>query len=238
MEPHSPTNSLVSYILTTSVSCQPSRLSKRGKAHPWIPSSCKRRSSRFPSWHAALPQPSPRTQNLARNLSISRFHKVNTSGVPSSQEPTTTSNDKNEVENIRWSTGVRRHMMDVFRADPFATMDLLLLTLLSLLSVVRLPSMALSAQTGNYFVSCRWRSADTLSHPNSLDRGRRAAKSERAFRLLSSHFAPLAHKKCMHTNLRSTLTPRSEVWKSHTSKTTGGTTGLRCRDWWTATRTH
>ena len=50
---------------------------------------------------------------------------MNASGVPSSQEPTTTFNDKNELENLRWSTDVRRHMMDIFRADPFTTMDLL-----------------------------------------------------------------------------------------------------------------
>ena len=49
---------------------------------------------------------------------------MNASGVPSFQEPTTTFNDKNELENVRWSTGVRRHMMDVFRADPFTAMDL------------------------------------------------------------------------------------------------------------------
>ena len=113
---------------------------------------------------------------------------MNTSGVPSSQEPTTTFNDKNE---IRWSTGVRRHMMDVFRADPFTTMDLLLLTLLSLLSVVRLPLMALSAQTGINFVSCRWRSANTLTHSNSPEfvGPRKRGRKKRA-RIPSTSFVP------------------------------------------------
>lgn len=51
------------------------------------------------------------------------FFRVNAGSTPS-QEPTTSLVDKNELEILRMSTGVPRHMMDVFRADPFTAMDL------------------------------------------------------------------------------------------------------------------
>ncbi|KAI9441722.1 hypothetical protein H4582DRAFT_1406642 [Lactarius indigo] len=44
--------------------------------------------------------------------------------IPSSQQPATPPIDENELDDLRWSTGVPRHMMDVFRANPFAAMDL------------------------------------------------------------------------------------------------------------------
>ena len=116
-----------------------------------------------------------------------------------------------------------------------------LLTLLSLLSVVRLPLVALSTQTGIHFVPCRWRSANTLSHPNLLDPGRRAATSVCAFHLISFNFVPfraIGPQECLRTNLWSTLTPRTGAWKSHTLKTTGGATGLRCPDSCTAMPEH
>ena len=44
--------------------------------------------------------------------------------MPSSQEPTIPSVEEGELGDLHWTTGVPCHMMDVFRADPFATMDL------------------------------------------------------------------------------------------------------------------
>ena len=53
------------------------------------------------------------------------YAQVNAGSIPS-QGPTTSLVDKNELENLRLaaSTGVPRHMMDVFRANPFTAMDL------------------------------------------------------------------------------------------------------------------
>ncbi|KAI9465343.1 hypothetical protein BJY52DRAFT_681773 [Lactarius psammicola] len=44
--------------------------------------------------------------------------------IPSSQQPTISLAEENELDDLRWSTGVPRHMMDVFRANPFTAMDL------------------------------------------------------------------------------------------------------------------
>jgi hypothetical protein len=44
--------------------------------------------------------------------------------MPSSQEPTIPSVEEDELGDLHWTTGVPCHMMDVFRADPFAAMDL------------------------------------------------------------------------------------------------------------------
>ena len=44
--------------------------------------------------------------------------------IPSSQEPTISLVNENELGHLRWSTGVPLHMMDVFRANPFAAMAL------------------------------------------------------------------------------------------------------------------
>jgi len=44
--------------------------------------------------------------------------------MPSSQEPTIPSVEEDELDDLHWTTGVPCHMMDVFRADPFAAMDL------------------------------------------------------------------------------------------------------------------
>ena len=44
--------------------------------------------------------------------------------MPSSQEPTIPSVEEDELDDLHWATGVPCHMMDVFRADPFAAMDL------------------------------------------------------------------------------------------------------------------
>ena len=52
------------------------------------------------------------------------YVRVNAGGIPSFQEQTTSTIGKNELENLRLSTGVPRHMMDVFRANPFTAMDL------------------------------------------------------------------------------------------------------------------
>ena len=52
------------------------------------------------------------------------YLRVNAGGIPSFQEQATSTIGKNELENLRLSTGVPRHMMDVFRANPFTAMDL------------------------------------------------------------------------------------------------------------------
>ena len=44
--------------------------------------------------------------------------------MPSSQEPAIPSVEEDELGDLHWTTGVPCHMMDVFRADPFAAMDL------------------------------------------------------------------------------------------------------------------
>lgn len=44
--------------------------------------------------------------------------------MPSSQEPTIPSVEEDELGDLHWTTGVPCHMMDVFRAYPFAAMDL------------------------------------------------------------------------------------------------------------------
>lgn len=44
--------------------------------------------------------------------------------MPSSQEPTIPSVEEDELGDLHWTTGVPCHMMDVFRADPFAAIDL------------------------------------------------------------------------------------------------------------------
>ena len=44
--------------------------------------------------------------------------------VPSPQEPTIPSVEKDELGDLHWATGVPCHMMDVFRADPFTAIDL------------------------------------------------------------------------------------------------------------------
>jgi hypothetical protein len=44
--------------------------------------------------------------------------------MPSSQEPTIPSVEKDELGDLHWATGVPCHMMDVFRADPFTAIDL------------------------------------------------------------------------------------------------------------------
>ena len=44
--------------------------------------------------------------------------------MPSSQEPAIPSIEQDELGDLHWATGVPCHMMDVFRADPFAAMDL------------------------------------------------------------------------------------------------------------------
>ena len=43
--------------------------------------------------------------------------------TPSSQEPTIPSVDDDELVDLHWTTGVPCHMMDVFRANPFAAVD-------------------------------------------------------------------------------------------------------------------
>jgi hypothetical protein len=48
---------------------------------------------------------------------------MNASDAPPSRGPTLPSLDENEPDDLRWSTGVPCHMMDVFRANPFATMN-------------------------------------------------------------------------------------------------------------------
>jgi len=50
--------------------------------------------------------------------------RVNAVDIPSSQQPTASLVHENELDDLRWSTGVPRHMMDVFRANPFTAMDL------------------------------------------------------------------------------------------------------------------
>lgn len=50
--------------------------------------------------------------------------RVNPSGIPSSHGPTTSVVDEDELDDLRWSIGVPRHMIDVFRANPFTSMDL------------------------------------------------------------------------------------------------------------------
>jgi hypothetical protein len=43
--------------------------------------------------------------------------------VPSTQEPVIPAIDEGELEDLRWTTGVPCHMIDVFRANPFTAMD-------------------------------------------------------------------------------------------------------------------
>ncbi|KAH9174864.1 hypothetical protein EDB89DRAFT_1904101 [Lactarius sanguifluus] len=49
--------------------------------------------------------------------------RVNAVDIPS--QPAIPLVDEYELDDLRWSAGVPRHMMDVFRANPFAAMDLL-----------------------------------------------------------------------------------------------------------------
>ncbi|KAH8994526.1 hypothetical protein EDB92DRAFT_1815046 [Lactarius akahatsu] len=54
----------------------------------------------------------------------SPYVRANAVDISSSQQPTIPLVDENELDDLRWSTGVPRHMMDVFRANPFTAMDL------------------------------------------------------------------------------------------------------------------
>ncbi|KAH9036209.1 hypothetical protein EDB85DRAFT_2143338 [Lactarius pseudohatsudake] len=54
----------------------------------------------------------------------SPYVRANVVDIPSSQQPAIPLVDENELDDLRWSTGVPRHMMDVFRANPFTAMDL------------------------------------------------------------------------------------------------------------------
>ena len=48
---------------------------------------------------------------------------MNSFDVPSTQEPVIPAIDESELEDLRWTTGVPCHMIDVFRANPFTAMD-------------------------------------------------------------------------------------------------------------------
>ena len=50
--------------------------------------------------------------------------QMNAFDAPSFQEPAITPIDEGELEDLRWTTGVPCHMIDVFRANPFTAMDL------------------------------------------------------------------------------------------------------------------
>ena len=49
--------------------------------------------------------------------------QMNSFDVPSTQEPVIPAIDESELEDLRWTTGVPCHMIDVFRANPFTAMD-------------------------------------------------------------------------------------------------------------------
>lgn len=71
-----------------------------------------------PATLTTYPKSSPRPLNQQ-----TLYVRVNAGSI---QEPTASLIDKHELENLRMSTasGVPRHMMDVFRADPFTAMNL------------------------------------------------------------------------------------------------------------------
>jgi hypothetical protein len=125
--PHSPTNSLSSRTPSpASVSCPTISSLETRRSTPLDPEQLQTPIFAF----SDLAGSDPATLTTHLKSSPKPFNQqflyvqVNASGVPSFQEPTTSIVDKNELERIRWSTGVPRHMMDVFRADPFTAMDL------------------------------------------------------------------------------------------------------------------
>ena len=65
------------------------------------------------------------TSNSSDELSSRRtsYSQMSTFGVPSTQEPTIPAIDEGELEDLRWTTGVPCHMIDVFHANPFTLMD-------------------------------------------------------------------------------------------------------------------
>ena len=91
--------------------------------------------------------------------------------------------------------------MDVFGADSFTAMDLSAnnTTLPSLGSSTAADG--LECTDGDLLRAVPMAKRKHSKSPEFVEPRRRAAKSVRAFRLLSSHFAPLARKKCMRTNL-------------------------------------
>ena len=51
------------------------------------------------------------------------YSQMSAFDVPSTQEPVIPAIDEDELEDLRWTTGVPWHMIDVFRANPFTAMD-------------------------------------------------------------------------------------------------------------------
>jgi len=79
----------------------------------------------------SFPQPIYRnvaavTTNSSHEHSAQHISRVPMSALdmPSLQESTIPSVEEDELGDLHWTTGVPYHMMDVFRADPFAAMDL------------------------------------------------------------------------------------------------------------------
>ncbi|KAI0302426.1 hypothetical protein B0F90DRAFT_216601 [Multifurca ochricompacta] len=79
----------------------------------------------------ALPDPAYRDSRalapIAGDESSSKrslYSQMSALDARSYQEPTLPLVHETELNDLRWSTGVPRHMMDVFRANPFATIDL------------------------------------------------------------------------------------------------------------------
>ena len=65
------------------------------------------------------------TANSSDELSSQRTScsQMSAFDVPSTQEPAISAIDEGELEDLRWTTGVPCHMIDVFRANPFTAMD-------------------------------------------------------------------------------------------------------------------
>jgi hypothetical protein len=92
----------------------------------WRSTSEQLRSPIFPFPHPIYRNVAAVTTNPSHEHSGQHISCVPMSALdmPSSQEPTIPSVEEVELGDLHWTTGVPCHMMDVFRADPFAAMDL------------------------------------------------------------------------------------------------------------------
>jgi hypothetical protein len=109
------------------------------------------------------------------------YFRVNAGSTPS-QEPTTSLIDKNELEILRMSTGVPRHMMDVFRANPFTAMDLSHATNTALDS-----STAVDSTNGDSLRAVPMAKRKLSKSPESVE-PKRKGRTKRA--RIQSHFVP------------------------------------------------
>lgn len=117
--PPSPENSPSSS--PASLSC-----SSISSLRPWRSTSEQFQSPIFSFPHPIYRNVAAVTTNTSHEYSGQHISYVpmSTLDIPSSQEPTIPSIEEDELGDLHWATGIPCHMMDVFRADPFAAMDL------------------------------------------------------------------------------------------------------------------